>query len=195
MRGLFLTAALAAVIGVGQALPASASAWQVAADARESKDTKVRFSTVSVNNQEVLRIAETKTLHADERAEKVHERLSMVLEPDPNEKYQPVKASEVTVETIDKAIVVRLRNQNVIQATPADAKLNGMSQEDLAQKWATNLREALKDVKVAKDGQLPENFIAVAKGELTTQGGGAGGTAPKKDKQQQKDKHQEHKNK
>jgi hypothetical protein len=185
VRRMLWTAALAAVVGIGVAVPATASPWRVAAEAgvKSGKETKVRFSTVTINNKEVLRLGETKDLHADERAAKVQERLEMVLKPDPGAKFQPVKASDVTVESVDKAVVLRLRNQNVVQVTPADAKLAGMSAEDLAQQWAEGLRGALKDVKVAQNGQLPANFIAVAKGEMSTQGGGAGGTPPKKDKQ------------
>lgn len=188
MRRMLWTAALAALVGIGQAMPAVASPWRVAAEAgiKPSKETKVRFSSVMINNKEVLRLGETQDLHADERAAKVQERLEMVLEPDPGEKFQPVKASDVTVESVDKAVVLRLRNQNVVQVTPADAKLAGMSEQDLAQQWAEGLRNALKDVKVAKNGHLPENFIAVAKGEMSTQGGGAGGTPPKKDNKEPK---------
>jgi hypothetical protein len=193
-----LTAALAAVVGIAQASPAIAlSLIEVAAaagakDTKQSKDTKVRFSTVMINNQEVMRLGETKELHADERAAEVQKRLNMVLVPNPGEKFTPVKASDVTVESVDGATVVRLRNQNVAQVTPEDAKLAGLSTEDLGQKWAEQLRTSLKDIKVAQGGKLPANLITVAKGEMTMPaGGGAGGTPQtpdKKDKPETKDK-------
>lgn len=184
MRRMLWTAALAAVVGIGQAAPAVASPWRVAAEAgvKGGKAAKVRFSTVTVNNKEVLRLGETSDLHADERAAQVQERLQMVLQPDPGEKFQPVAASDVTVESVDKAVVLRLRNQNVVQVTPEDAELAGMPVQELAQQWAAGLRAALKDVKVAQNGQLPADFIAVAKGEMTPQGGGAGGVPTKPDK-------------
>ncbi|MNS34102.1 hypothetical protein D3C72_662250 [compost metagenome] len=204
VRRFMLTAALAAVVGIAQASPAIAlSVVEVAAaagakdtkqakDAQPSKETKVRFSTVMINNKEVLRLGETKDLHADERAAEAQKRLNMVLVPNPGEKFKPVKATDVTVEAVDGATVLRLRNQNVAQVTPEDAKLANMSIDDLAQKWAEQLRTSLKDIKVAQGGKLPSNLITVAKGEMTMPaGGGAGGTPKtqeKKDKHESKDK-------
>jgi hypothetical protein len=56
------------------------------------------------------------------------------------------------------------------------------SQQDLAQAWATALRNALKGVTVARGKQLPEDFVTIAKGEMMVpktagakpKGGGAG---------------------
>lgn len=200
MKRLMWTAVAAAVVGAGGAAPVAASPWVVAAAAgtKESKETKVRFSTVSINQQEVMRLAETPDMHADERADEVQKRLEMVMVPDPGEKFQPVKATDVKVESVDGAQVVRLRNQNVIQVTNQDAKLAGLKPDVLAQRWAESLRGALQEVKVSGNGRLPENWVTVAKGELTTpkreagtkpKGGGAGGMAPRQpDKQPAQDK-------
>ena len=194
MRRMLCTAAIAAAVIGAHAMPAAASQLVImAAEAGggggtatdKNKAATVRFSTVSVNNKEVMRLGETKDLHADERAEKVQERLEMVLKPEAGQKYRPVQASDVTVESVGPAVVVRLRNLNVAQATPEDAKLAGMSTQALAQQWAQSLRSALQDVKVGQNGQLPDNFIAIANGQMTPQGGGAGGTPPKNDKKDQ----------
>ncbi|MFN3429266.1 MAG: hypothetical protein ACK46X_04865 [Candidatus Sericytochromatia bacterium] len=193
MRRFMLTAALAAVVGIGQALPAIAvgpvevAAAAGAKDAKQSKDTKVRFSTVMINNKEVLRLGETKELHADERAEEVQKRLNMVLVPQPGEAFTPVKATDVTVESVDGATVLRLRNQNVVQVTPEDARLANMGADELGMKWAEQLRASLADIKVAQGGKLPPNLVTVAKGEMTMPaGGGAGGTPKTQEKQKDK---------
>ena len=195
MKRILWAAALAAAVSVGVAGPASASAWRlvVAEAGTGNKDVKVRFASVSIDGKEVMRVAETPDLHADERADEVQKRLRMTVAPNPGQKYKPVQASEVTVETVENQLVIRLRNQNVIQVTPQDAKLAGMTQQDLAQKWAEDLRGALKDLKLA-DGKPKQDFVTVAKGEMTmpkqqagtkSKGGGAGKGEPPKDEMSQ----------
>lgn len=183
-------AALVSSIVAGQALSAEARSWAVSADPSsqnaQTKENKVRFATVMIQGKEIMRLAETEELHADERAAEAEKRLKMAMVPSPGEKFQPIKASDVTVEPVGNAVVVRLRNQNVAQATPQDAKLADMTPEELAQRWAEDLRSSLKSIKAAKGGKLPNGWVAVAKGEMTMpqqeagtkpKGGGAG-TAP-----------------
>lgn len=154
------------------------------ADMKTSKATTLKFAVVMVNDQEIFRLADSGGLTASQRAAKLEERLRSVLEPDPGEKWKSVQASDVTVESIDAQPIIRLRNQNVVAVTAQDAQVNRRKLQDLAQRWAEELRGALKEVKVAKGGKLPEGFVTVAIGsyEFAPKGGGAGaGTPPKEE--------------
>lgn len=179
-HGLLAVAIATALVGGGLPLPAQAAEVGQLAQASQDKE-KQRFAIVTVNKTEVLRLAESGEFLPQERAEKIQERLASVLEPDAKQSFQPVKAAEVTVEMVAGMPVIRLREQNLVSVTQEDAKLNSTDQQALAQKWATTLRESLKDFKLGKGQKLPESFITVATGELTTpKGGGAGAGKPKK---------------
>lgn len=184
MRRILLAAVVAAVVGVGPAAMAVADPAVVAASAgMGQKTTKVRFATVMIKGNEVMRLAETPDYSAEERAQKVQERLRIALEPPKGQPFKPVQASDVEVVTVGNQPVVKLREGNVIEVTPQDAKMANKSQQDLAQSWATSLRTSLKGLTVAKGKQLPENLVTIAKGTMEipkqqagtpSKGGGAG---------------------
>lgn len=168
------TAALVAVVVAGPARMGDA-----APKAAATGPMIVRFAVVMVNDQEVFRLADSSGMTASERAARLRERLRSVLEPDPGEKWQSVQASDVTVETVDTQPVIRLRNQNVIAVTAQDAQVNRRKLQDLAQRWAEELRVALEEVRLAQGGKLPADFVTVATGRLEfgrPPGGGAGGS-------------------
>lgn len=198
MRRILLAAVLAAVVGVGSAAMAVADPMVVAASAGTgAKTTKVRFATVMIKGNEVMRLAETPDYTAEERAEKVQERLRIALQPQKGQSFKPVEASDVDVVMVGDQPVVKLRNGNIIEVTPQDAKLANKSRQDLAQSWATSLRTGLKGLTVAQGKQLPENLVTVAKGtmEMPKQQAGAkskGGGAGAGTKEQKKTKSRIH---
>jgi hypothetical protein len=178
-----LVVAASLVTGVSAGMAATApTAKQQTVDT--TKKDKVHFAVVTINKRQLIRLADTKDMHAQERAEKVRERLRMTLSAKKGEAIQPVKDSDIAVETVVGEPVIRMRNQNVINVTPQDAKLNGQGQQALAQRWAGDLRGALKSIKVAKGKPLPENMIAISTGVMdvsrTATTGGGGGGHPKK---------------
>jgi hypothetical protein len=201
MRRIMLAAVLVAVVGAAQAAQAIGEPWEVAAAAgtgskmaKPAKPTKVRFAAVMVKDHEVLRLADTPDLTSEERAQKLQERLRIALEPEKGQAFKQVEATDVTVVTVGDQPVIKLRNGNIIAVTPQDAKMAGKSQQDLAQEWATALRAALKDVKVAKGQQLPEDLVTIAKGQIempkqeagTKPSGGGAGTGTKPEEKNQK---------
>ncbi len=164
----------AALVATLVAAPWGAMGPQAAA----SKPTTIEFAVVMVNDQEVFRLADSGGLTANDRAARLRERLRSVLEPDPGEKWRSVQPSDVTVESVDAQPVVRLRNQNVVAVTAQDAQINRRKLQDLAQRWAEELRVALREVKLAAGNKLPADFVIVATGRLEFSrppGGGAGG--------------------
>ena len=159
----------------------------------QARSQVVKFAVVNVNEHEIFRLADSGGRTAQARAAEIDQRLRQTLEPNPGERWRSVKPSDVTVETVDNAPVIRLRNQNVIAVTAQDAQLNRRKLHDLAQRWATDLREALAVVRLAQGNKLPAGFVSVASGQLDygTPGGGAGGAPPAeapKDKDKDKDK-------
>lgn len=149
-----------------------------------AKPTTVKFAVVMVNDQEIFRLADTDGRTASERADELGKRIRGVVEPDPGEQWRSVQASDVVVESVDTLPIIRLRNQNVITVTAQDAQLNRRKAQELAQRWAEELRVALKEIKLEKGNKLPADFVAVASGQLEfgkPQGGGAGGTPPGKE--------------
>lgn len=177
-QGLLAVAIATALMGAGMPLEAQAAdSWQLA---QADKKEKQRFAIVTVNKKEVLRLAESGEYLPQERAEKIQERLSSVIEPDANMTFKPVQAAEVTVEMVAGMPVIRLREQNLVSVTAEDAKLNNTNQQELAQRWASSLRGALQGYKLGKGETLPENFITIATGELTMPKGGGAGQAPEK---------------
>jgi hypothetical protein len=193
-----LAAVLVAVVGAGQAAQAIGDPWAVVAaagtGAKTTKPIKMRFAAVMVKGHEVMRLADTPDLRSEERAQKLQERLRIALEPEKGQAFKQVEATDVTVVTVGDQPVIKLRNGNIIAVTPQDAKMAGKSQQDLAQEWATALRAALKDVKVAKGQQLPEDLVTIAKGQIempkqeagTKPSGGGAGTGTKPEEKNQK---------
>lgn len=154
------------------------------ADPKTSKVSTLKFAVVMVNDQEIFRLADAGGRSASSRAAELETRLRSVLEPDPGEKWRSVNAGEVTVENVDTMPVIRLRDQNVVSVTAQDAQLNRRKAQELAQRWAGELRGALREIKVVQGNKLPDGFVTVAMGsyEFAPRGGGAGaGEAPKQE--------------
>ena len=150
----------------------------------------VKFAVVMVNDQEIFRLADTDGRTAGERADELGKRIRGVVEPDPGERWRSVQASDVTVESVDALPIIRLRNQNVVTVTAQDAQLNRRKAQDLAQRWAEELRVALREIKLEKGNKLPAGFVSIASGslEFAPQGGGAGGTPKVKEHEGTKEK-------
>jgi hypothetical protein len=181
MLPLLLAASL--VTGVSlQAVAATAPASKQQSS-ESAKPEKVHFAVVTVNNKPLIRLADTKDRHAQERANELKERLQMTLSAKKGQPIQPVQDSDIVVTTVIGQPVIRLRNLNVINVTPEDRKLNGQAQQALAQRWAGDLRAAVKSIKVVKGQALPATMIVVTTGVMdvpkTATTGGGGGGKPK----------------
>ncbi|MFP5502451.1 MAG: hypothetical protein ACLGIN_08160, partial [Candidatus Sericytochromatia bacterium] len=152
---------------------------------------EVEFASVRLNNQEVMRLFPAGDLKAKQRADMVRERLRQGLETGPNNTVEAFQQTDVNVATVNNMPVIRLREANVITVTHRDAELLGAkSADDLAQQWASALRENLAALDLKAGQPLAMDLVTVATGTLTVptaRTGGGAGTAPKvKPKQEQK---------
>lgn len=203
MKRFMTAAAIAAALGVtGLAGAALAQETGTTTTTQEKQANTVKFAIVSIRGEEIMRLTDAVGHGAESRAMEVDKRLREVME---SEKGRPaigaIKPSDVKVEKSGNLYVVRLRDANVITATHMDAKLADMAPRELAEQWATKLRDVVSGIEVTAQENLPTDFVTIATGQITTPvGGGAGaGTKPDTDKEkaktkeQKKDKDQKHK--
>lgn len=202
MNKFLLPATLAfALVGVGPAFAETTSNTTTHATQMAPSHTmthtqgqapthQVAFASVKVNNQEVARLAMVGRYSPEMRAAIFRRAVETGLVR--NGRAQKFNASAVTVATVGRNPEVRLNGRLVAIATIADARLAGMSQSALAQKWATELRSALSGANIGKTASLPHNLVTIAMGHATireaSMGGGAGahGTHPMGTKGQMK---------
>jgi hypothetical protein len=184
MKGFAWAAAIALVLASTPAwaasqAPAKSEAGKPAAqDKQVGAETTESFAIVSIRGKELLRLAPTSDHSAQARAEKVRERIHETLESNAG-KTVSVKPSEITVEKSAKLVVLRLKNANLVTVTEKDAAMAGKSAAELAEIWASDLRDILAGLTVTAKEDLPKDFVTIATGEITRPAGGGAGTAPK----------------
>lgn len=156
---------------------------------------EVEFASVRLNNQEVVRLFPAGDLDAKQRAEMLRERLRQGLQTGPNNTVEAFRQTDVDVATVNNMPVIRLREANLITVTHKDAELLGAkSADDLAQQWASALRQNLASLDLKAGQPLATDLVTVATGTLsvpTARTGGGAGTTPRnqdkaKPKQDQK---------
>lgn len=169
------------MVATGPISDQASSSRRAAAAPKPARAADKPVAAVRVNNREVMQLAEVGGMTAEQRAAMVRERVEGTVRPQPNEAFEVIQASDLEVVTVSNIPVLRLREQNIISVTQADADLAGMTPQALAQRWANDLRGALTSFRLGENQAIPENFIVVR--VLDPRTGGGAGQAPKKPEQ------------
>jgi hypothetical protein len=183
MLPLVVAASLMGGVSLQSAMAATATA-----PAETAKKDKAHFATVVVNKKEVIRLADTPNMTAQQRAELVRKRLKLAMAA---KLVKGVKEGEITVVDIKGQPTVHFKNHPLIAVMPQDAKLNAKDKKALADRWANDLKVAVRDTTIikGKEGEMIVVRTGVMDLPRTATMGGGGGGKPKHTPKQQPKQH------
>lgn len=115
---------------------------------RSNSDSEVYFSDILVRGRPVFQVGSLADLGARERAKIINRRISSLLAQPESETL-----GQVTVKPDDPRQVATLRSNNrvLMTVTQQDAQDFGLSVEDLAERWAKQLDQAIEKPPLAID--------------------------------------------